>query len=654
MIRDNEQLDIKLRATLSQAVDEFNKLNKSAVNFDKSITSIVTKTDKLGNITKITGTMQALDKQASKVQVSMNGAGEVLSNTFTETKKSGNSLKSTLSSMFNVNKLYLYWNITKRLRDAISNMVTSAIDYRETENKFNVSMGDAKPQAVKFVNEMSEAIGIAKTELMDYQSTYKNILSGLGNFTDSQSEKISESLTKMALDYSSLFNVDQADAMNKFQSALVGSIRPIRSDSGYDVSDTTIGAKAQELGVDRSVNQLNQMEKRILRIIVLMEQLRNTGAMGDLARTIEQPANQLRVLKAQLQEVGVWIGNVFMGTIGKVLPYINGFVMAIKEIIKMFAVFVGYTGDDTNLSDVFESVEDSTGGVSSNLGSASKKAKELRKTLMGFDVLNVINTSSDSGSSGSGGSSGLGTIDPDILGALGEYNSLMEKIRMKATDIRDKILEWLGLSEGLPKSFQDWWNKLGKIQKVIITIAGIIAGIYVIGKITKLIKWLTSLFNILKTGKGATTTFGLGLQTIGKVINGLKSGFTNLCTWISMVITQYKTFRSSGNGVIESLKLTNSQLKATNQGFLSLIPTWVKVAGGIAGLTASSVLAYNSMKDLEEGSVSTTEGLLKLTGGLAGAAASGALLGSVVPRNWNSTWSITGITSGSNFCPCWI
>lgn len=441
----NDQLEIKLKAVLANSIDQFNRLNTSAVNFDKTITNTITKLDKLGNVTGITRTVKSLDG-AQTATVKLNKNGEVLSSTVKTVNKESKNLKTTLSTLFNVNKLYLYWNLTKRLRTTLANVYSSAVDYIETQNKFNMSMGEGKADAVKFVNEVSEAVGIAKADLMDYQSTYKNILSGLGSFTDKESEKISESLVKMALDYSSLFNVSQSDSMNKFQSALVGSIRPIRSDSGYDVSDTTIGAKAQELGVERTIGQLNQMEKRILRIIVLMDQLKRTGAFGDLARTIEQPANQIKVLKAQVQELGVWLGNVFMGTIGKILPYINAFVMVLKELVKMFAVFVGYKADDSNLSDIFESVEDSAGGIAGGLGDANKNAKELKRTLMGFDVLNVINTPTDTNSSG-GGAGGSTGIDPEILNALGDYDSMLENVKMKATDIRDRIMEWLGFTK---------------------------------------------------------------------------------------------------------------------------------------------------------------------------------------------------------------
>ena len=168
------------------------------------------------------------------------------------------------------------------------------------------------------------------------------------------SEQVSETLVKLGLDYSSLYNVSQSTAMSRIQAALVGSVKPIRSDAGYDITEATIGAKATELGIETSVRNLNQMEKRLLRIIVLMDQMRNTGAMQDLARTIEQPANQIKVLKQQVQELGVWLGNVFIGTIGKILPYINGFVMALVAIVKTLAIFVGYTNTGSGLAEGLE------------------------------------------------------------------------------------------------------------------------------------------------------------------------------------------------------------------------------------------------------------------------------------------------------------
>jgi len=516
---EDDTLDIKIKAVLSQTIDDFNKITVKTKGLGVEIGKVTKKVDDLGNATSKIKFTSGFGKYTNQLTRVVDSSGKLIKSTFEQTENQGKGLKSALSSIFDANKLYFYWNLTKKLRDTIKQTVSSAIDYIETQNKFNVSMGSAKPQAVKFVNQISEAVGAAKADLMDYQSTYKNILSGLGNFTDTQSEKVSESLVKMALDYSSLYNVKQSEAMTKFQSALTGSIRPIRNGAGYDISQSSLSSKLTELGIDRSVTQLSEMEKRLLRIIVLMDQMRRTGAMNDLARTIEQPANQLRVLQAQIKEVGVWLGNVFMGVLGRVLPYINAFVMVIKELIKMFAIFVGFVGDDTSLSDVFEDAETSVGGIDSGLGRANKKAKELKKTLMGFDVLNVINTPTET--KGSGGSGGGGGIDPKLLNALGQYDSMMEKVRMKATDIRDRIMEWLGFTKIInPETgeiswkLNDGYTKLELILDIIKAIGVALLTWKISSKVTSFLSGL----DLLTKGEALQATVGLTLAITGITI----------------------------------------------------------------------------------------------------------------------------------------
>lgn len=425
----------KLKDAVAQTTVVYDELSKKV----KSMTKTTTGTKSDGDKLKITQKYKGEELASTKVQL-------------VDSQKEAKGLGVALSQAFNVAKLKVYFNVLSRIGRKLWSFTTMAMDYNETQNKFNVSMGDSEGTATRFVNRTVESVGIARDTLMNYQANFKNIMGGLGDFTSKEAEKISESLVKMSLDYSSLFNVDQEKSASKFQAALVGSIRPIRADSGYDVSDNTIKARAEQLGVEKSFKDLSQVEKRILRIIVLMDQMKNTGAFNDMARTIEQPANQLRVLQNQIREIGIWLGNVFIGVVGQILPYINGFAMAIKELIKLFAMFVGFDADKEagkNLIDPIEETNNGISGISDGLDKANKKAKELKKTLFSFDVLNVINTPTESSSSGSGGGSGGGanSIDPNILKGLEEYDSMLDNVRMKATDIRDRIMDWLGFDK---------------------------------------------------------------------------------------------------------------------------------------------------------------------------------------------------------------
>lgn len=218
-----------------------------------------------------------------------------------------------------------------------------------------------------------------------------------------------------------------------------------------------------------------------------------------------------------------------MGTIGAILPYINGFVMALKEIVKLFAFFVGFTMPSGETAEFFEDVEDYSIGIGDGIGAAANNAKELKKQLQGFDALNVITTqSSSSGGGGGGGAAGLDTVSPELLKALGQYDSLMESVQMKATGIRDRIMEWLGFTKKVNEETGEveWvldkgYTNFEKIRDILVLIGTIFGG----WKLAKGISWLMgklqSLSLILGTG-GILKTLGLISAALAEIYLALQ------------------------------------------------------------------------------------------------------------------------------------
>lgn len=254
-----------------------------------------------------------------------------ISNVNKEAKKS----PSLLKRMFNIGKIYWFLNYTKQLGQSFANIVNNAIDYVETENYFARAMGEAYESANRFQNKIAEAYGLATTETMKYQATFMNMMNSIGGLGAKTAEKLSETLSMMAVDYASLYNTSIESSMTKFQAALTKQVRPIRSTSGYDITQATLQESLQQLGIyDRSVRTLSQMEQRLLIIYTLQRQMANSSAMGDYARTIENAANQIRVLQQQFKELTKWVGGIFYQALEKVLPYINAVVMVLKELAK--------------------------------------------------------------------------------------------------------------------------------------------------------------------------------------------------------------------------------------------------------------------------------------------------------------------------------
>lgn len=548
----------------------------------------------------------------------------------------GNGLKKAL----NVSGL-IYG--AKRAFSFLTDSAEKSIDYIETLNLFEVSMGKTLDQygnldsasskyytkALKFQNELNEAFGTNIEETMRYQALYNQMAESMG-INDNASYIISENLTKLGIDLASLFNKSEADTMEALRAGvLAGQTKPLRN-YGLDVTQQTLAPLASELGIERSVKQLSQAEKMILRYIAVLRQA--SSAHGDFAKTIESPANQLKVFRQQFVELKTAIGNLFQGMLGQILPYVNGVLMVIKELIKAIGSLFGFkvSSSSTNLADQ-TGIED----LNTGLGGAVGSAKELKAQLMGFDEINNITT--DTGSSGSGGGVSSTGIDSKLLDAMKEYDNLMGKVKMKATDIRDKIMDWLGFTKVINPltgevswKLREGWTNLKKIWTII---KGLI-GLYLTTKIIKLIGNLSNLWKVLKNTKTATSAFGTGLQVLGK-------GFSSIKTWVALGIEQFGLYRKAGDSVTTSLGKTAS-------GMFSLITPAVKATAGIAGLGVSLWGAYDSMKDFKEGTKSTASAFTELGLSIAGASASGAVLGSVIPRGWNSCRSSCRSSDRSN------
>ena len=406
--------------------------------------------DTIAKLDKIIAKLQQVKDVQSKSKSSQSGVNKELAKTKSQTDKntnaqkkhkqeidktktSVNALAKNLKGIINFGKLYAFINYTKRFFIFASRMVTYASDYVEILNKFQVSFGKLTNENIEFVEKLSKAYGFSRATLMDYQATFNNMLKSLDGLTDEMSAKISRTLTQMAIDYSSLFNQSIESTMLAFQSMLSGSIRPIRSVSGFDVSETSIFAVYQELGGTKTMRQLTQLEKRLLRIIAVQQQMQEVGATGDFYRTIETFSNQVKILQEQLKEFGVIWGRLFLVKLKPAIQYLNGFLIALNEIGEVVTKNIELT-DDFNIDEEFAGFEKIEGDINDTAESIDNLNNSISQ--LGLDQLNVLG--------GSKGVSSLLEIDPVIQQGLQEYIANLDKVNMKAKEISKSVLEWAG------------------------------------------------------------------------------------------------------------------------------------------------------------------------------------------------------------------
>ena len=266
---------------------------------------------------------------------------------------------------------------------------------------------------------------------------------------------MSLSLTKAANDIASLFNVDIEQVVNNLASGMQGMTRAVRK-YGMDIRMVTLQQTALKYGLTEQVETMSEANRMALRYITMMEQASNaihqynldsensSEALGDFARNIETPANQLRIFKEQMSQLGRAIGNFIVVPLSKALAYVNGFIMALRMLLNFIASSLNLlnTGIKSVDTSGAEEAADAVSSIGTAAGSAAEKLKDLNAP---FDELNVLQEQTSSGG-GAGGGAFDDMLDPALEEAVANMELKLENIRMKANEVRDSILEFLGFT----------------------------------------------------------------------------------------------------------------------------------------------------------------------------------------------------------------
>ena len=416
----------------------------------------------------------------------------------------------------------------RRLASMIGTAVTQSNAYQENLNLFTVAMGEYTQEAFNYGQTVSEVLGIDLSDWIRNQGVFNTLLTGFGD-TAERAALMSKNLTQLGYDLSSFFNISVEDAMQKLQSGISGELEPLRR-LGYDLSQARLEATALSLGIDKSVQSMTQAEKAELRYYTIMTQV--TTAQGDLARTLEAPANQLRVLSAQFNMAARSIGNIFIPALNAILPYAIAVVQVIREIADAIASLFGFELTEVDYSGITAGAS-GAGSMADSLDEAAGAAKKLKQYTAGFDELNVF--APDSGSAGSGVEAGGGNgfdfelPEYDFIGEavqtrVGEIKAMIENSLADITAVVSgfslaigtimvltgaNIPLGLGLmvmgAAGLVGTISANWGSMnGQLASTLATITGMLGGFFLA-------------LGALLTFTGANVPLGIALMAVGAV-----------------------------------------------------------------------------------------------------------------------------------------
>lgn len=511
----------------------------------KGLESLVSVLDKLKNTT---GNMSSVSATINETTTSISGLGKVL--------KAG----------FNIAGLIA---VFKSLKSAVG----SAVNYGEQMNLFRESLGDYTKQAYDFAQRVQEVMGVDSAQWMNAQGTIMNLANGFGIASD-RAYVMSQQLTQVAYDLASFQNVDADVALEKVRAGFAGQIEPLRN-WGYDLSKARLQLYATELGITKTVSSMTQAEKSQLRYYAIMKQL--PQVQGDMARTLNEPANQLRILSAQFQLAARAVGSIFVPALRLILPVAIAVVRAIRFIMESIAAFFGYELPDLNA----KSITDTTGAVADDLDKANGSAKKLKKQLAGFDEINNLITPDPSGSGKS--SAGGGWVDFEL-----------------------PTYDFLG--DAVEKQIDGVYEKIKKFLPILAAIGAAIATFSLVKKIESLGKTLSALWGVIM----ANPITAIIAVIVGALVylyttsEEFRNGFNNF------VATIMEGLRIIWNDYL--VPLFNNIIKPLVIGTINVLWNLLKLFGAfLVGVFSASIAAVQVVISTLAGVFTTAWGIIKST-----------------------------------------
>ena len=516
-------------------MDIFVNLKSSANSAKKAIEGASNATKNLGKNT------QTANSGALKFFSSLKKTNKQFTNITKDVNRASSSLTGFGKAFTTAIPLIGIYKIVNALKTAIQ----SAMDMIETQNLFNVALGDSANSATDFLTKMSNASGMDITNLKSATGTFALLARSMG-FSSEQAETLSTTSSQLALDLASLVNIPITQALGDIKSGLIGQTETMYK-YGVDLTEATLKQEALSEGISKSVRLMTQGEKMGLRYNLMIKQ--TALSHGDFARTIEQPANQMKILSERFVTAGRAIGTIFIPALTVILPIANAILIVITKLANSIATLFGYTPPEQPAVNGIGAISEDADSASDSINGTTSALKELKNESLGFDELNTI-SSDDSTSSGSGttdsgasGGSGIGAID------LATYDSGMSNVVSKAdiyaTEIQEAFTkkDWstIGfvIANGI-NSFTDNVNestifkKISNMGNTFNTAFGTILNTAISN-----IKW-TSLGLLFGNGINTIVSFSLGLiksinfvnigSALANFLNGalLSINFSNL------------------------------------------------------------------------------------------------------------------------------
>ena len=491
----------KVAGAVTGATAPLNNSEQVIRRVQESMENLAKSTEKYKNIGKLpindfSGGLAEANAPADQVDKTIQRVRDGTEQARKSTEKYGKAAKSAASKaagafeklgkvIKNALIIGVFYKSFRSLFKFISDGIKAAISAPEIENMFNVAFGSMAYQADQFALRLKKAFGVDQIAVKQMLGTFQNFNDSMGIGAQT-AYKMSTTLTQLAYDMASLYEMDVNQVYENLQSGLQGMPRALYK-YGIAITDANIRQTALRYGIGETGRELTSQEKIIARYITILEQTKN--AQGDMARTIESPANQLRILKSQLTAAGRAIGQAFMPFIQAVLPFLNALAVVLERVGNALARFTfrlfgrDFDAEMKEKQEALKNLGDSTGsvaGAQEDLADGINDAKKAAKgALAPFDELTVLQKDMADASvpDMSGGAyefPDLPTLEPPE--GESPYEKMADRILAKFTEIFNEIRTFW--DKYFAEPFAQAWAKISpQIEKLKDTFGKIFADI---------------------------------------------------------------------------------------------------------------------------------------------------------------------------------
>ena len=350
----------------------------------------------------------------------------------------------------------------KKIIDFSKACIQLGSDLAEVQNVVDVTFGSMSNKVNEFAKSAMTSYGLSEKVAKQYMGTFGAMSKSFG-FTTEAAYDQAAALTGLAGDVASFYNLTTDEAYTKLKSVFTGETESLK-ELGVVMTQTALDEYALQKGMGKTTSQMSEQEKVALRLAFVQDRL--ATASGDFARTSDGWANQTRVLALRFDALKASIGQGLINVLLPIVRVLNEIIARLQVAADAFsectAAIFGKSGSSGSVASVMSGA---SSDLATNVGDAASSAKAIKKSLAGFDQLNILGGGSGAGA---GGGSGAGGISSEEMTGVAESGNKYAKVLKTIKRELTKIAKITGLDyawNGFLKGIEGFKNGFEKIMQ---------------------------------------------------------------------------------------------------------------------------------------------------------------------------------------------